>query len=688
MTGDFVYDLANAWFTWYMWVEDCPEFIVTTMEEYGAPDIDLGVWYDENMDYVADLSEPYMYVGISGSYEVLDWEAPADGMYIIKVLGYSVTDDPGYFDLFIDMAVEGYITVTNYETTAMSGTYTFDIAYSVPERVGTFWGTAMIGFAGAEDTLEIPVTIVVTDVGAPSIDNLSPAYGEAIPTSSLTVSFYANDHAEFYSGIDWGSLSVYLDWYWDISDYGFYVDDENVTIYWPLALSEGEHDLYVEVADVYGNWGWIYSYFTVTSVIETFTAEFADPGTGDTIPDSTKVPLTDVLVRGWTDPYSDVMVSNAVDSASVSADEYGYFETSPVMLGEGLNVFTITTTNDAGVEASMVKMLESDTHCMLMLDSADSPTTDATAYIRGWTDTDATVTVDGDGVSVMPDGTFEAEVALVEGDNVFAVEAMDSVGNTASAEVTIVLDTTAPVISIDSPADGATVTEAAVTVSGTVDDAAAMVWVNGVSAADGDGGFLAVVSLTEGDNVITVVAEDDLGNTATESITVTYEPPVYVTPDELDAAVGDLQDQIDDLVEQDSVTQADVDDLQAALDELMTSLEGQLGDLNDSLLQEIAGLQDQIDTLQEQVDSDVGDVNTRVDDANAFADLLMYLSIGLFVIAIVLLAIVWFMLSGRTKGGSGAEHSTEEMSEPGAPSDVEKEFEDLEREISKDEKRR
>ncbi len=158
----------------------------------------------------------------------------------------------------------------------------------------------------------------------------------------------------------------------------------------------------------------------MNSVIETFTAEFADPDTGTTIPDSTKVPLTDVLVRGWTDPYADVMVSNAIDSASVSADEYGYFEAGPVMLGEGLNVFTITTTNDAGVEASMVKMLESDTHCMLLLNDVASPTSDATAYIRGWTDADATVTVDGDGVSVMPDGTFEAEVALVEGDNVFA----------------------------------------------------------------------------------------------------------------------------------------------------------------------------------------------------------------------------------------------------------------------------
>jgi hypothetical protein len=575
-----------------------------------------------------------------------------------------------------------------------SGVYYFDIEYSLPERIGYYWGVARIGFAGAEDTIEIPIYITIQDGGAPAIEDLSPADGESIGTSSLTVSLYANDHVNFYSGIDWWSLSIYLDWYWDISDFAYWVDDANVTIEWPLAISEGTHELYIEVADWYGNWGWSYTTFTVNSIIETFTAEFADPDTGDTIPDSTKVPLTDVLVRGWTDPYADVMVSNAIDSASVSADEYGYFEAGPVMLGEGLNVFTITTTNDAGVEASMVKMLESDTHCMLLVNDVASPTSDATAYIRGWTDADATVTVNGDGVSVMPDGTFEAEVALVEGDNVFALEAMDSVGNTASAEVTIVLDTTAPVISIDSPDDGATVTEAAVTVSGTVDDAAAMVWVNGVSAEDGAGGFSAVVSLTEGDNVITVVAEDELGNTASESVTVTYEPPVYVTPEELQTALDDLQIQLDDLQDQvdtlDSTLSGDVADLQDLLDALQT----QLDDLNASEADDVAALQgaiddltQQIQDLQDQVDTDVGDVNTRVDDANAFADLLMYLSIGLFAIAIVMLAIVWFMLSGR-KGGSGPEHSTEEMHDPGAPSDVEKEFEELEREISKDEKRR
>src|SRR4030042_2901723 len=133
----------------------------------------------------------------------------------------------------------------------------------------------------------------------------------------------------------------------------------------------------------------------------------------------------------------------------------------------------------------MVKMLESDTHCMLLLNDVASPTSDATAYIRGWTDADATVTIDGDGVSVLADGTFEGEVVLAEGDNVFVVEATDAVGNTATADVTIVLDTTAPVITIDAPDDGAVVTEAAVTVSGTVDDAAAIAWVNGVAAEDG-----------------------------------------------------------------------------------------------------------------------------------------------------------------------------------------------------------
>ncbi len=682
LTGSFVSDLANAWFTMPIWVEDSHNLIVSVYEDWGCPDIDLGLWYDEDMDYVADLTEPYWYVGASGSSETLELASPDDGQYLVKVLGYEVWGDPGYFYLTVLVGVPGYIEVIDLEPLADSGTHYFNISYSVPERVGVFVGWATFGFMGADDSVSIPFTIVVTDVGEPSIDDMYPADGSSIPSTDLEVSFYVNDHTNFYSGWNPWDFDVTLDGMWDLTWYASIYDD-NVTIEWIYPLIQGDHYLDIWAWDIYGNVVYEYIEFSVNSVFEEFWAEFADPVTADPIPDSATVALTEVVVRGYTDPYSDVSIMTEMDTYDVVADMDGYFEQDTVALYEGLNIVTIGAINDAGVHVSTVKMIESDTYCKLWVQEVDSPTVTDSVDVMGWTDDDATLLVDGVSVAVMPDGTFSDAVALVEGDNVIAIEATDGVGNYAYTELTVVLDTTAPVIDISSPADAATVAEAGVTVTGTVDDPTASIWVNGVSAEDGLGGFSAVVTLSEGDNTITVVAEDELGNSASESIAVTYEPPVYVTPDELQDMIDDLQGQIDDLVTDDETLQGLIDGLQSQLDELQTDLEGQIGDVDESLLQEIADLQEQIDALEEQTTQDVDDVNTRVDDTNAYADMLMYLSIGLFIVAIILLAVVWFMLSGRKKGGSNPGHSADEGREPGPPSDVEREFEELGRETKK-----
>jgi len=618
LTGDFVSDLADAVFTMPVWVEDSHALIVTVEEDWGCPDIDLGLWHDEDMDNIADLTEPYWYVGASGSYESIELAAPDDGQYLVKVLGNDVTGWPGYFSLSVLAGVPGYIEVTDLETPVGTGVHDFNISYSVPERVGVFVGWATLGFMGSNDSISIPFEIRVFDVGEPSIDDLYPVGGSVIPSTDLEVSFYVNDHTEFYSGWDSSDFYVVLDGIWDIQPYAS-VDDANVTIEWIYPLTQGDHYLEIWAHDIAGNWVHEYAEFSVNSVIEEFWAEFADPETEVAIPDSTTLALTEVIVRGYTDPYSDVSITTESDSYDIAADVDGYFEQNTVALQEGLNIVTIESVNDAGVSDSVVKMIESDTHCGLWVQDVDSPTATDSAEVAGWTDADAELTVNGISVAVMPDGSFSDTVALAEGDNVIVVEATDGVGNQAYTEFAVVLDTTAPAIAVTSPLDGATVDDAALTVSGTVDDPSAEVWVNGVSAEDGAGGFSAVIALSGGENTVTVVAEDGLGNSASESITVTYEPPAYVTP-------GELQD-------------------------LLERLDG----MNESLLQEIEDLQDMIDALEEEAQQDLDDVNARVDDTDSFADMLMYMSIGLFVVAIVLLAVVWLMLNRKKGDGNPGE---------------------------------
>ncbi|HJH28519.1 MAG TPA: hypothetical protein C5S51_02315, partial [Methanosarcinaceae archaeon] len=98
---------------------------------------------------------------------------------------------------------------------------------------------------------------------------------------------------------------------------------------------------------------------------------------------------------------------------------------------------------------------------------------------------------------------------------------------TLRAGVTLNDDGTAPTLVITYPADGDVFSayENIVTVTGTASDdtALASVTVNGISAT-GTTSWSANVTLAEGENNITAIATDTSGNTATDSINVTYTP--------------------------------------------------------------------------------------------------------------------------------------------------------------------
>jgi len=89
-------------------------------------------------------------------------------------------------------------------------------------------------------------------------------------------------------------------------------------------------------------------------------------------------------------------------------------------------------------------------------------------------------------------------------------------------------DTTPPLLTITSPADGATVLTPIITVTGTASDPSgiASVTANG-ALADGAADWSTWskdVTLTEGDNTIMVIATDNTGLTTTKTLTITYDP--------------------------------------------------------------------------------------------------------------------------------------------------------------------
>jgi nitrogen fixation protein FixH len=81
-------------------------------------------------------------------------------------------------------------------------------------------------------------------------------------------------------------------------------------------------------------------------------------------------------------------------------------------------------------------------------------------------------------------------------------------------------------LKVDTPKDGTTVNTAAVTVSGRVggkESKGAKVTVNNADVPVNDGKYTTSVTLTEGKNVITIVAKNGQASPS-EQVTVTYAP--------------------------------------------------------------------------------------------------------------------------------------------------------------------
>ncbi len=154
-------------------------------------------------------------------------------------------------------------------------------------------------------------------------------------------------------------------------------------------------------------------------------------------------------------------------------------------------------------------------------DSSSTPSASAS----GWTSVTLTTSY-----SV----TISYSLSSVEGSKTVYVWFKDSSGNVSSlASDDITLDTTAPTINITSPTSDATYTATSSTISlgGSASDSTSGVKEVTWSSSSGGSGTasgttswtVSNISLSNGDNTITVTAKDNADNTATDTITVTYK---------------------------------------------------------------------------------------------------------------------------------------------------------------------
>ena len=163
----------------------------------------------------------------------------------------------------------------------------------------------------------------------------------------------------------------------------------------------------------------------------------------------------------------------------------------------------------------------------LSLSSQSTGATNVTSFtVAGATDTDATVLVRGDPVTVDPgDGSFSTQVTLSDGPHTFTVAAYDAELNAHVLWITIIIDTLAPALNLAGPANNANVNVPIVVFSGVTEPGAALT-VGGMGAdVAPSGSFAAIVTLAEGWNTVTLVSTDAAGNSATRTVMVEFTMP-------------------------------------------------------------------------------------------------------------------------------------------------------------------
>jgi PGF-pre-PGF domain-containing protein len=259
-----------------------------------------------------------------------------------------------------------------------------------------------------------------------------------------------------------------------------------------------------------------------------------------------------------TDPSGILSVSVNGNPLALAPD--GSFSTS-LTLVEGTNLITVVARDNSTswnaitvtltVMYSLLTVPDTMPPTLIVAQPLENATVAASSITVSGTATDASgissVTVNGNGVEVAPDGAFSASLALAEGANTITVVATDKSMNAATITRTVtytpssVPDVTPPILIVSSPVDHGSLDHEVVAINsvamiGSASDENGIfaLIVNGapVSVAP-DGTFGTYVALAEGANTITIVATDNSPSRNTEIVvrTVTYTPPLV--PDTL-----------------------------------------------------------------------------------------------------------------------------------------------------------
>ena len=256
-----------------------------------------------------------------------------------------------------------------------------------------------------------------------------------------------------------------------------------------------------------------------------------------------------IILSGASEPGSYIYVSNADSRLSGPADVASTGNwTYSLRLVEGVNNIEVTASRFGATAAfKAITIILDTTDPDLTVDAmADgSSSANQVQTIRGIARDPnlSSVTVNNIQVPVINDA-FEHAIIMNIGRNPITVEASDRLGNTSKNTRTIIFDPALPVITVETPADGAYTNLGDIIVSGKVDKPSSITvnTVNNDVPANPEGGleWNATIRLVSGRNPITILAKDQYGRSAEQPRTIFYDkvaPNIAITSPSQDVAV-------------------------------------------------------------------------------------------------------------------------------------------------------
>jgi len=511
-----------------------------------SSDTDFGVFYDG-----PTCDGAYSEADIVGGTQAATGANPENlaapdfspgGCYWIHAAGYS---GGGTFDERRDITKLGVsaFTADNCPTTTVAPlTLTgcdigWDFLGSTPQGAQT--GTLFLGPGYAPFALAHKLTVNWR------YDAIAPTVGDVLPlvdsvTQDATPDIVANVYDEATRQIRWQSLRLWLDGV-DITQLAKviapYLNGYNAVTasYTPTTpLADGVHTVRVSAMDYAGNevgYSWSFTVDTTgpsLTVTSPAVAESAQTGASATF-------------AGTTDPGATVAFDIGGTSVAATVDPQGRFSGSvALVVGENLiDVIASDSLGNANSE-SFIVWYDNAGPTLTWIDSG-TLTNAGSITLRGTASEPVTLWVNGLEVPVFADGSWSASVILAEGANAISLRAADMAGQQISQTVTVTRVTSAPAVDAHAEQAGAPVTtiladptENTVDIVGTATVAMAAinnvryVSVNGQPVnSTATGGFsLTGQTLNVGSNTFVIEVEDDAGNVATSSVTVTYSPVI------------------------------------------------------------------------------------------------------------------------------------------------------------------